>query len=109
MNDLFAVGGRDLEPDAISELQSIMRLHQLSAEDMSYKWESYCIKMDMEASNPSLDTLRAFKQDIQDALEKSTRQQTQLKSEKKVTATPRTVAKSGDVYGMCVSLYLATS
>jgi DNA polymerase alpha subunit B len=103
ISDLFSSGNKDLEPDVFTELQSIMRLHQLSAEDIFYKWESYCIKMDMDASSLNIETVRAFKQDIQDALEKTNRLQTHIKQEKKSGATPRNVARTGDVFGMCVS------
>lgn len=102
----FAPGGGELEPDVVSELQSIMRLHELSAENLYYKWESFCIKMDMEASSLSLGAVRNLKHDIQDALERSNRAQAQVKTEKKVGATPRAAATrgggagGGDVFGM---------
>lgn len=99
LNRLFAVGDKQLEPDVVFDLQSTMRMHQLTPEDLFYKWESYCIKMDMEASNLNITTARALKQDIQDALERSNRAQTHVKQDKKLSATPRAVAK-GDVFGM---------
>jgi DNA polymerase alpha subunit B len=102
LNKLFAAGGKELAPDVLAELRSIMRLHNLSSEDTFYKWESYCIKMELEASQMSLEMIRAFKQDIQDALEKSTRQQAHVKTEKRPTGTPRSVVKTGDVFGMWV-------
>lgn len=85
-----------LEPDVVSELQSMMRLHGLSAEDLFFKWESYCIKMDLDAQDSvSLSALRNLKQSIQDALE-----QKQVRAERRpVAATPRAGA-GGDVYGI---------
>jgi DNA polymerase alpha subunit B len=103
LREYFAMGATDLEPDIASELQSIMRLHQLSAEDMFYKWESYCIKMDMDTSSLSITSVRSFKQDVQDALEKSNRLQTHIKQEKRPSATPRPGAKTGDVFNMYAS------
>ncbi|ROT43703.1 DNA polymerase subunit alpha B [Sodiomyces alkalinus F11] len=101
LNERFASGTEPLDPNVLAELQSIMRLHDISAEDLFYKWESYCIKLDLDAATMSLDTVRGLKRDIQDHLEKSTRQQqVQIKTEKRVGATPRAAAARGDVFGM---------
>jgi DNA polymerase alpha subunit B len=99
LNQRFGAGNKDLEPDVVAELRSIMRLHQLSVQDLFFKWESYCIKMDMKEFNPSIDTLRAFKQDLQDTLERNNRSQMHIKTEKRVGATPR-AAKGANVFGM---------
>jgi DNA polymerase alpha subunit B len=103
LNERFAVGDQQLEPDMLAELQSIMRMHSLSAQDLFFKWESYCIKMDMDDMKLSVDNLRSLKRDIQDALERENRNHNAhvAKSEKRVGATPRTAVKSnGDVFGM---------
>jgi DNA polymerase alpha subunit B len=98
LNQRFGPGNKDLEPDVVAELQSIMRMHQLSAQDLFFKWESYGIKMGMDDFKASIDTLRAFKQHLQDELERSNRSQVHIKTEKRGTA-PR-AAKGGDVFGM---------
>jgi DNA polymerase alpha subunit B len=108
VNEKFGSGGKQLQPDVVAELQSIMRLHELTPEDLWFKWESYSMKMDMEGNNVSVTTLRAFKQDLQDALERSNRSQTHIKSEKRTGATPRTVTKNGDVFGILDSLVPGT-
>lgn len=101
LNELFGAGDKGLGQDVVVEMQSIMRLHNLAPQDLFFKWESYCIKMDIESTQPSYDKMRAFKQDLQDALEKSTRTQTHAKSDKhRVGATPRGGAKGSDVFGM---------
>ncbi len=102
LNEKFATGNKELEPDVVAELQSIMRMHLLSVQDLFFKWESYCIKMEMEEMKLSVESLRALKQDIQDALERSNRShQVHIKSEKRSGGTPRAAAKnSGDVFGM---------
>ncbi|KAI4868265.1 DNA polymerase alpha, subunit B [Hypoxylon rubiginosum] len=102
LNELFGMPNKELEPDVVSELQSIMRIHSLSAQDLYFKWESYSIKMDMDGNSLSLETLRALKQDIQDALERSNRtHHAHIKTEKRSAGTPRTAIKNGgDVYGM---------
>ena len=102
LNEQFATGNKQLAPDVVAELQSIMRMHSLSVQDLFFKWESYCIKMEMDEIKLSVETLRALKQDIQDELERSNRSHhVHIKSEKRSGATPRTAVKSGgDVFGM---------
>ncbi|WYZ38581.1 hypothetical protein EsH8_III_000495 [Colletotrichum jinshuiense] len=107
LKEFFTSGDNGLEPDVLSELQSILRLHELSAEDLFYKWESFCIKMDMDAMNPDIMHVRNFKKDIQDALEKSNRQQTHIKTEKRSHGTPR-AGRGSDVFGMLDGLVPST-
>lgn len=99
LNERFGSGNKDLERDVVVEMQSIMRLHDLSPEDLYFKWESYCIKLDMEAAQPSFERMRDFKQGLQNDLEKSTRTQVHSKPEKRMGATPR-ASKGADVFGM---------
>ncbi|KYK61530.1 hypothetical protein DCS_02672 [Drechmeria coniospora] len=96
---------KPLEPDVVAELRSMMRLHDLSAEDLYFKWESYCIKLDLDAQDLRLKHVRNLKQSIQDALERNHRQ-AQVKSERKVQATPR--ASGTDVFGMLEGLVPST-
>lgn len=102
LNEQFGVPNKSLESDVVSELRSIMRMHLLSVQDLYFKWESYCIKMDIDGNSLSVENLRGLKQDIQDALERSNRtHQVHIKTEKRSSGTPRTAVKnSGDVYGM---------
>jgi DNA polymerase alpha subunit B len=99
LNQRFGSGTKDLEPDVVAELKSIMRMHQLSVQDLFFKWESYGMKMGMDDFKASIDNLRAFKQNLQDELERSNRSQVHVKTEKRVGATPR-AGKGGDVFGM---------
>ncbi|KAH7008324.1 DNA polymerase alpha subunit B N-terminal-domain-containing protein [Ilyonectria destructans] len=103
----FSAPNKPLEPDVLSELESILRLHNLSAEDLYFKWESYCIKLDLDAQDISLDAVRNLKQSIQDALEKS-HQQVQVKPERKVVATPRAGTKGSGMLGMLDGLMPST-
>ncbi|KAJ1329445.1 DNA polymerase alpha subunit B [Microdochium nivale] len=102
LNENFGTANAELEPDVVAELKSIMNMHSLSVQDLFFKWESYCLKMEMADMKPSLTTIRALKQDIQDALVRSNRAHgAHIKQEKRPGATPRTVVKSsGDVFGM---------
>lgn len=103
LNERFGTANTELSPDVIYELQSIMRLHELDVQDMFFKWESYCIKMDMDQPKMSMSTVRKFKQDLQDTLERANRAQAleQVKTEKRPGGTPRPGARNNsDVFGM---------
>ncbi|KXJ93199.1 DNA polymerase alpha/epsilon subunit B [Microdochium bolleyi] len=102
LNEKFGTGNAELEPDVVAELKSIMNMHSLSVQDLFFKWESYSLKMEMTDMKPSLTTIRALKQDIQDALVRSNRSHgSHIKQEKRPGATPRTAVKNGgDVFGM---------
>lgn len=91
-------GGKPLHSDVVATLRHIMRLYDLSVEDMWFKWDAYCIKLDTDGTNASLEALEAFKQDLQDQLARSNRAQVQVKTEKRVGATPRTAAKNNTDY-----------
>ncbi|KAL1844678.1 hypothetical protein VTK73DRAFT_2044 [Phialemonium thermophilum] len=108
LNERFASGDRELEPDVVAELRSIMRLYDLSPEDLFFKFESYSMKMELEGVNPSIQVLRAFKQDIQSSLERSHRAQAHVKSEKRAGATPRSTAKGADVFSVLEGLVPTT-
>lgn len=101
LNELFvATFPEGLPKDVLAELQSILRVHSITAEELFYKWESYSIKMGDEVKL-SMDTVRGFKQDVQEALERETRAKPGRQNEKRsaVTATPRAAA-GADMFGM---------
>lgn len=101
LNELFAATFPDgLPKDILTELQSILRIHLISAEELFYKWESYSMKMGEEVKL-NMETVRGFKQDVQEALERESRGKIGRQTEKRapVTATPRATAGT-DVFGM---------
>ncbi|EPE05385.1 dna polymerase subunit alpha b [Ophiostoma piceae UAMH 11346] len=80
LNERFAAGDDQLEPDIVYQLQSIMNMHGLPVQELFYKWEAYCIKFDVQESVQSaltIERLRAFKQDLQDSLERRNQEQKQ--------------------------------
>ena len=104
LNEIFAAGYR-LDEDVVAELQSIMKIYGLSVQDMFFKWESYIMKMEKPGMKVNMVTIRAFKHDLQDALERSARSHaTNIKTEKRASATPRAAAKGGDVFGMSAEM-----
>ncbi|KAL8701069.1 MAG: hypothetical protein Q9201_005111 [Fulgogasparrea decipioides] len=103
LNSLFAVPpANELPPDVLGELQSICRLHSIPAQELSYKWESYSMKMGTEQTKLDLPTTRAFKKDLQEIVEREARSKSHMRSvdRKGAYATPRNAAKGGDVFGM---------
>lgn len=98
---------KPLEQDVLYEIQSIVRLHDLSVDDLFFKWDAYCIRMDLDAQSAlSLQNIRNLKHSIQDELEKSHRA-TQVRGERRVNAAPRGVS-GGDVFGMLDGLVPST-
>ncbi|OAA74082.1 DNA polymerase alpha/primase associated subunit [Cordyceps fumosorosea ARSEF 2679] len=109
---------RAVEPDVAAELESMMRLHEVSAEDLFYKWESYCMKLDLDAGEAlTLANVRNLKQSMMDELAKAaatpaTDMASKHKAERRATGTPRAAANGGggggDMYGMLDGLMPST-
>ena len=99
LTERFTLPTTDIAPVVLGELQSILRIHQLSPKDLSFKWESYCMKMGPE-TELGLKTVRDFKKDLQDALERESREKTLKVSGRGVNATPRAAMGKGDVFEM---------
>lgn len=111
LTELFAPSAPDgLPQDVLGELQSIMRVHGITAQELFYRWESYCLRMGSEETKLDLETVRLFKRDVQDNLERQARGRQQVeKRTGGVAATPRARerdmglgagAGTGDVFGM---------
>lgn len=101
----------DLPPDIVPELLSMLRSYGLNEQDLFYKWEYYCIKMGPDDTKLNLETVRAFKKDTQEQLEKNIRAKTRQQSSavsRGVQKTPRHKG-SGDTMALSVSLALICS
>lgn len=110
LNSVFDPVGRGLGPDILEVLESILRLHSISPDELFIKWEVYSLKMGSEETKMDLPTARMFAKDVQDAVERGLQDRNQKHtggrvpgSERKraVHATPRAVG-NGDVFGMYV-------
>ena len=99
---------KPLDADVLSEIKSIMRLHDLDVEDLYLKWDSYCLKLEHDAQNVTLSAIRGLKQTIQDTLEKDNSRRAQVKSA--ATPRPNAAARGGnsDVFGMLDGLVPST-
>lgn len=103
LDELFTAPDATLPGDVAGELESIMRIHSLSEQELFFKWEAYSIKPGTDGSTITYKVVRDFKKDLQDALERESRAKTHVQSaSKKSTATPRGNASS-DLYGVSVS------
>lgn len=102
VNALFAPASEGLSPDILGVLESILRLHSISEQELFYKWESYCLKMGSEETKLDLNTARMFQKDVQESLERSySSKHTSRDSARKsaIGSTPR-ASNTGDVFGM---------
>ena len=105
LNQLFASPDHPLDASVTNELLSILRLHDLSPQELFYKWESYSIKLGgSDRLTLNLQRARDLKQDIQDTLERETRGKSHhgRNDRRTATATPRVAGRSGadDMFGM---------
>ncbi|EXJ78501.1 DNA polymerase alpha subunit B [Capronia coronata CBS 617.96] len=102
LNAVFDPAGRGLSPDILGVLESTLRLHSMTADELFIKWEVYCLKMGGEETKLDLETARMFAKDVQDGVERGDRShKSTVKPERKTTvhATPRATG-NGDVFGM---------
>jgi DNA polymerase alpha subunit B len=106
LNAAFDPTANGLSEDILDVLESILRVHSLSAEELFIKWEVYCLKMGSEETKLNIETARMFSKDVQDSVERGERTQhaqpkSVIKSDRKSTvhATPR-AGGNADVFGM---------
>ena len=103
VNEVFAPPpAAALTPDVLGEIQSILRIHSTTSQELFFKWEAYTIRMGLETSKVDLDTVRAFKKDLQEALERESRAKVGRSVERKSHATPKTENIGYDAFGMYV-------
>ncbi len=108
LNRLFnSPPATELPVDVLGELQSILRLHSITPEELFFKWESYSLKMGSEETKLNLDTARALKKDVQEGLERGSRGKAHGRNvERKVVngAVKRNNQTNDEVLGMYVIL-----
>ncbi|KAL9046025.1 MAG: hypothetical protein Q9214_001040 [Letrouitia sp. 1 TL-2023] len=111
LNQYFVVpGASELPLDISGELQSICRLHSVTPQELSFKWDAYKMKMDTEQTQLDLPTARAFKQDLQEILERESRSKVHMKNADKrgAFATPRNLGKGGGAFDMITPMQRST-
>ena len=103
INEFFHMPGESkLPPDVLGELQSTIRLHSMTPQELFFKWESYSIKMGLDQTKLNIDTARSLKKDIQETLDQEARGKSHMRGAEKrtVQATPRVAVSNDDVFGM---------
>jgi len=86
----------------LAELQSILRIHNIDPEDLSFKWESYCMKMGAEETKLVPKTVRDFKKDLQEQLEDKIRGKVNghVAEKRAFAGTPRAGMNSSDMFDL---------
>jgi DNA polymerase alpha subunit B len=80
----------ELTPDIVAEFLSMLRIYAIDDQELFFKWESYCIKMGSEDTKLNFDTVCAFKKDVQEQLEKTSK----ARSRQYINNVPRAVQKT---------------
>jgi DNA polymerase alpha subunit B len=106
LRERFSLPSTDLGQIILAELQSIIRIHDITPEDLSFKWESYCMKMGAEETHLDPKTVRDFKKDLQESLEREIQRKVNNPAPEKrtITATPRAGITSNDMFDLYVYL-----
>lgn len=104
LNKLFATPNESLDQAVQNELQSVLRLHDLSPQELFYKWDSYSFKLGgNERLKLDIQRVRDLKRDIQETLEREAKGKVHARNDRRaVGATPRVAAKAapGDMFSM---------
>ena len=109
MAELRKLFGENTTDHIINELSHICTVFSYEPLDVFYSWEAYVQKM---GGDIALDdkTVRDFKKDLQDGLERDSRQKSHVvhASTRKAAPTPRNGGGGGDVFGMLDGMVSAT-
>ena len=90
-----------LPPDVMGELHSMLRLYDVDAQELFFKWESYSMKMGPDDTRLDYDTVLAFKKDVQELLEKELRAKAKMQqTPARQRATIRPSAAGGDAFAL---------
>jgi len=90
-------------PEILGELHSMLRIYDIDAQELFFKWESYSMRMGLTADiKLSVDVVRAFKQDVQERLEKELRGKARMQQTPAVQRTVRPPPQGADSFSLCV-------
>jgi hypothetical protein len=87
-------------PDIMGELQSMLRIYDIDAQELFFKWESYSMKMGPDDINLTYDTVLAFKKDVQELLEKEQRGKARMQQTPAVQRTIQPQAARADPFAL---------
>lgn len=86
--NVFFAPNANLQEDVLNELVSMCRLFGLTPSELFIKWESYALKMG-GVTSLQYKTVRDFRKDTEEALDRESRAQAPQSVKKHITATPR--------------------
>lgn len=85
-------------PDIMSELESMLRIYDIDAEELFFKWESFSMRMNVDAL--TLDSACALKKDVHNTLEKELRAKTKMQQTPALQRTSRPQPVGADPFRM---------
>ncbi|KAF3908547.1 hypothetical protein ABW21_db0207155 [Orbilia brochopaga] len=89
----------DLPDEVMVELQTMLQLYSIDADELFFKWESYCLKMG-EDVKLDMKNIFAFKKDVQQEFETEMRSKARPGQGSAARPTPRAVKNPGDMFNM---------
>lgn len=97
----------ELPDEVMVELQNMLRIYNIDAEELFFKWEEYCLKMG-EDIKLNLKNITAFKDDARDQFEIEMRVKSKSAQAPAARGPQRTAKNAGDVFNMLDGLTPAT-
>ncbi|KAF3229197.1 DNA-directed DNA polymerase alpha subunit pol12 [Orbilia oligospora] len=89
----------ELPDEVMVELQNMLRIYNIDAEDLFFKWEEYCLKMG-EDIKLNLKNITTFKDDAREQFEIEMRAKSKSAQAPAARGVQRTAKNTGDVFNM---------
>jgi DNA polymerase alpha subunit B len=90
----------DVHPDIAAELHNMLRLYDIDPQELFFKWESYSMKMGPDDTKLTLESILAFKKDVQEQLEREARGKARMQQTPAVKRTVRPQAGAADSFAL---------
>ncbi|KAK6361634.1 DNA-directed DNA polymerase alpha subunit pol12 [Orbilia blumenaviensis] len=97
----------ELPDEVMAELQNMLRLYNIDAEELFFKWEGYCLKMG-EDIKLNMKNITAFKDDAREQFEIEMRAKSKTAHAPAARGVQRAAKNAGDVFNMLDGLTPAT-
>ncbi|KAK6521136.1 DNA-directed DNA polymerase alpha subunit pol12 [Arthrobotrys conoides] len=97
----------ELPDEVMAELQNMLRIYNIDAEELFFKWEEYCLKMG-EDIKLNLKNITTFKNDAREQFEIEMRAKSKTTHAPATRGVQRTAKNTGDVFNMLDGLTPAT-
>ncbi|KAK6503043.1 DNA-directed DNA polymerase alpha subunit pol12 [Arthrobotrys musiformis] len=97
----------ELPDEVMAELQNMLRIYNIDAEELFFKWEEYCLKMG-EDIKLNMKNITAFKDDAREQFEIEMRAKSKSAQAPATRGAQRGAKSAGDVFNMLDGLTPAT-